>query len=146
MKYIEDLIMKTTGDPVPPEALDEAFSKNGNPVRRIAERMANRHFANVVPEKMKKQVEDEFYKALSPLHPVFCFLREQRREKIQRAFEVLEAHIDRSTPPAPPEMPRFMVAQDEEQDAVYPEEVEEARKRKLKRRIKRRLKHGQDGR
>ena len=117
----------------PEEFLEEALSKNGDPVSRLAGRVAMMKRAPDLSETGTRQLVKDFRRLLSPLHPVLCFLREQRRERVQRAFEDLEAHADRHVPPAGPEMPVFFVSRDEVDDAVYPEEVEEARRRRLRR-------------
>ena len=122
------------------EALEKSVRSAGDPVKQIIWAViASRLYEDARIDGMSSaldtgSVEDTVrtvcMENLAPLHPILCFLREQRREIIQRAFEEQEASIDRRPPDLAPEIPIFFVSKREEDDALWPEEREEAIKRR----------------
>lgn len=137
MERLRNLIKSITGETLSDTAIDDALGKNGDPTKRLAVDLARKHWDSWMPERDIRRLERDYHRMILPLRPVFCFLREQKRDKVQRMFERLEATVDRSTPPAGPEIPHFFVSEKEEDDAIYPEELEEIKHRKLVRQLKR---------
>ena len=140
LKVVEGL----TKDYMSPEALDRLLGRNGDLPRLLTEHLLVQHINERMTEKDVRSVEQCLRNILIPLRPVLNFLRERKRERMQRVFEDIEAHIDRSSPPAPPEMPVFFVSENEIDDAVFPEEVEEIKRKKARRRA-RRIENGENG-
>lgn len=141
MEKVRRLLSRVAGSRVTEDMLEEVLAGNGDPARRLAEKV-NRYRLNWrMTEKDMKEMEDDTYRQILPLRPVLCFLREQKRDMVQKVFEDIEAGIDRSAPPAGPEITRFFASRNEIDDAVFPEEIEEAKRRRLNkiRRLKRRL-------
>jgi hypothetical protein len=140
LKVVEDL----TRDYMSPEALDRLLGRNGDLPRLLTEHLLIQHINDRMTEKDVRSIERCLRNILLPLRPVLNFLRERKRERMQRVFEDIEARIDRSSPPAPPEKPVFFISEDEMDDAVFPEEIEELKLKKARKRA-RRIKDGENG-
>lgn len=125
------------------ESLEQAISSPGDPVTKLTRTVVGYRMYEEVPvdgvfnvlgaRSYREAVKTVCDKALEPLHPLLCFLREQRRAAIQRAFEQQEAVIDRRPPELPPEVPIVFASKNEEDDALWPEERAEAHKRRMMR-------------
>ena len=135
-EHLLKIVEKLTGDYMSPEEMNKLLWKNGDLPRLLVEHLSIRHISRYMTERDIQQVEDQLYKRFLPLRPVLNFLREQKREMMQRVFEDIETQIDRSSPPAPPEMPVFFISENEMDDAIFPEEIEELRQKKARRRAK----------